>query len=174
MASKRIAKTSVEWAKLQKLLPQEQHHVYNNLLAKNFQFTSKVASLPENLPKIDFESYRKQLGNPSVIDKLEKNYLAFQAPYPKDSENALSKIDQAERQEEASLAEFMKEISQKIEGLRAEKFRLTNVPPLEEMTKELEVYYFPDRKVSFEHFVGEKDAYQQLYDSKKSGHGGHH
>jgi hypothetical protein len=45
MAARRVAKTSVEWAKLQKLLPQDQQNIYNNLLAKNFQFTSKYAFL---------------------------------------------------------------------------------------------------------------------------------
>jgi hypothetical protein len=32
----------------------------------------RVSSLPAELPKIDFASYRRQLANPSVIDKLEK------------------------------------------------------------------------------------------------------
>jgi hypothetical protein len=32
----------------------------------------RVASLPENLPKIDFEAYKKQLANPAAIEKLEK------------------------------------------------------------------------------------------------------
>jgi len=32
----------------------------------------RVASLPENLPKIDFDSYKRQLNNPAVIEKLEK------------------------------------------------------------------------------------------------------
>lgn len=36
---------------------------------------SRIASLPENLPKIDFESYRKQLANASAIDKLEKGVI---------------------------------------------------------------------------------------------------
>lgn len=98
MASKRLSKTSVDWAKFQKLLPQDQQHIYSNLLAKSYQYTLKltfsffvpsksqlaqnlfmlyfrVASLPENLPKIDFESYRKQLPNPSAIEKLEKGVI---------------------------------------------------------------------------------------------------
>jgi hypothetical protein len=37
--------------------------------------TNRIASLPENLPKIDFESYKKQLPNPSAIDKLEKGVI---------------------------------------------------------------------------------------------------
>jgi hypothetical protein len=41
MASKRIAKTSVDWNKLQRLLPSEHQAIYTNLLAKNYQYTLK-------------------------------------------------------------------------------------------------------------------------------------
>ena len=37
----------------------------------------RLASLPENLPKIDFEAYKKQLPNPAAIAALEKGVIAF-------------------------------------------------------------------------------------------------
>lgn len=46
--------------------------------------------------------------------------MAFQAPYPKDTENLLSKIDQSEKEEEVRLTEFLKQVSQAIEALKAE------------------------------------------------------
>lgn len=49
-----------------------------------------------------------------------KKYQAFQAPYPKDQENLVSKIEQAEKQEEARLVEFLKDVAKKIEALKAE------------------------------------------------------
>ena len=41
MASKRIAKGSVDYAKLQKLLPPSQQNIYTNLLSKSYQYTLK-------------------------------------------------------------------------------------------------------------------------------------
>jgi (p)ppGpp synthase/HD superfamily hydrolase len=47
-------------------------------------------------------------------------YTSFQAAYPKDSDNVLSKIDQQEKSETAVLADFLKEVTKKIENLQAE------------------------------------------------------
>ena len=46
--------------------------------------------------------------------------MSFQAPVPKDNENLLSKIDQLEKEENAKLVEFLKNISKEIEALNAE------------------------------------------------------
>lgn len=43
MAAKRVFKTSIEWQRLQKLLPQDQQSIYTNLLAKNYQYSMKYA-----------------------------------------------------------------------------------------------------------------------------------
>jgi len=49
--------------------------------------------------------------------------------------------------------------------------KLNNIPPLEEMTAELEVYYFPEKAPKYEGFLGEVDQYtKKLTDGKK----GHH
>ncbi|CAF1089195.1 unnamed protein product [Brachionus calyciflorus] len=172
MAARRLSKSTIDWTKLQKALPQDQQVIYNNLLAKSYQYTSRIASLPENLPKIDFEAYRKQLANPSAIEKLEKGYLALQVPFPKDNENVLSKINQSEKEEHARLAEFLKQIHQTIEALKSEKFKLTNIPPLEEMTMELEAYYFPEKRDVYKSIVEEEDPYAKILEDKKKGH--HH
>jgi hypothetical protein len=37
----RIAKSTVDMAKLQKLLPQSQQNIYTNLLSKSYQYTLK-------------------------------------------------------------------------------------------------------------------------------------
>lgn len=168
--AKRIAKTSIEWSKLQNLLPKDQQHVYTSLLSKNTQYSLKLASLPANLPKIDFEAYKKQLPNPTAIAALEKGYLSFQAPEPKDNDNLLSKIDQMEKDENAKLVEFLKSVSKEIESLNAEKFKLNNIPPLEEMTAELEVYYFPERAPKYADFLEEEDLYTKKLTEGKKGH----
>jgi hypothetical protein len=47
-----------------------------------FFFSSRVATLPENLPKIDFEAYKKQMKNKACIEKLEKGVrISDNVPY---------------------------------------------------------------------------------------------
>jgi hypothetical protein len=53
-----------------------------------------------------------------------------------------------------------------------QKFKLTNIPPLEEMTKELEIYYFPERAPTYKGFVEDEDLYAKMLEDKKKG--GHH
>ncbi len=43
-------------------------------MKKTFVFF-RLASLPANLPKIDFEAYKKQLPNPTAIAALEKGVM---------------------------------------------------------------------------------------------------
>ena len=113
------------------------------LLQPRIRLVNRVASLPENLPKIDFEAYKKQLANPSAIDKLEKGvrhisiqsairaepmlpfrsllqYLSLQVAYPKDTQNLAAKVNQAEKEEEAKLVAYLKEVAKTIENLKAE------------------------------------------------------
>jgi len=72
MASRRVAKSAVDWARLQKVLPQSQQSIYTNLLSKSYQYTLKIASLPENLPKIDFAAYKSQLANPALVEARKR------------------------------------------------------------------------------------------------------
>jgi hypothetical protein len=39
--SKRLAKATVDFAKLQKILPTDQQHIASNLMAKGYQYTLK-------------------------------------------------------------------------------------------------------------------------------------
>lgn len=170
MSAKRIASTSIEWSRLQSLLPKSQSGIYSSLLTKNTQYLLKLASLPSDLPKIDFDSYKKQLANPAAIAALEKSYTQFQTPQPKDTDNLLAKIESMEKQETAKLVEFLKSINVEIEGLNAEKFKLNNIPPLEEMTVELEAYYFPEKAPQHKDFLDEEDLYTKKLNSHGHGH----
>ena len=56
-----------------------------------------------------------------------------------------------------------------------QKEKLQNIPPLEEMTAELEVYYFPEKAVDQElkEFVEMKDPYMASIEARKTGHAAH-
>jgi hypothetical protein len=50
------------------------------------------------------------------------------------------------------------------------KTKLNNIPPLEEMTAELEVYYFPEKAPKYEYALGEEDLYMKKLTDGKKGH----
>ena len=102
---------------------------------------------------------------------------------PKDTENLMTKIDALEKTEGDKLVAFVKAINADIEALKLEvkfifyylfltsslitlnsliilkKEKLTNLPPLEDMTVELKAYYFPEKCGHLNAFetYGEKD-----------------
>ena len=49
---------------------------------------------------------------------------------------------------------------------------MNNIPPLEEMTVELEAYYFPEKIPDHKEFLGEEDLYMKKLEEHKKGH--HH
>ena len=51
-----------------------------------------------------------------------------------------------------------------------QKTKLNNIPPLEEMTAELEVYYFPEKAPKYEYALGEEDLYMKKLTDGKKGH----
>ena len=64
-------------------------------------------------------------------------------------------------------------VAKQNEELRAEKLKLSNIPPLEEMTIELEAYYFPEKSQKFyNEVINEVDYYAKKLEDKKKGH--HH
>ena len=52
-----------------------------------------------------------------------------------------------------------------------QKFKLSNIPPLEQMTVELEAYYFPEKADLYKQ-VAEEDLYAKILEDKNKGH--HH
>lgn len=72
MASKRLAKSTIDWAHFQKIVPPSQATNLNSFMSRSYQYVSKVQSLPDGLPKIDFSAYKAQLSNKALVEKFEK------------------------------------------------------------------------------------------------------
>merc|ERR1712008_176971 len=101
MAARRVTLTSVDWAKF----AVAQKPAFNALKNKTDAHIRKVASLPESLPKIDFENYKAKIAVAGMVDDFQKKYDALKIPYPQDTHT--SSIDCEATSLKAEYAKFV-------------------------------------------------------------------
>lgn len=142
-AVSRFTGSKVDWNHLFKLSGANTATV-SNLQSKWSQAAVKMNSLSDSLPKIDFNYYRKLVGDPTLVDKLQKEYENTQIAYPKDAANRFKELEEYAKTEEKRAQEFIKLAEAEVEKLRKEFDRWDNVPPADEVTYELASFYMPE------------------------------
>jgi len=118
-------------------------------------------TLSDTLPKIDFEYYKKLVPDPSLVEKLQKEYENAQIAYPKDVANRFQELEEYAKSEEKRAQEYIKLAEGEVETLRKEFTRWDNVPPADETTYELASFYMPEAVYPR---VWDKDADDKLKD----------
>lgn len=63
MAARRVSKSSLDWAAFAKKIPENQKTSFNAFKAKQDEHVRRIAALPENLPKIDWNAYKGRVAN---------------------------------------------------------------------------------------------------------------
>ena len=58
MAAKRVSATAINWGELAKKIPDGQRVVFQALKTRQDGYVRAINQLPENLPAIDFASYK--------------------------------------------------------------------------------------------------------------------
>jgi len=159
-ATSRYAGSKVDWSRLLKLSGSNTTAV-TNLQGKWSQAAVKMNALSDALPKIDFASYRKMVADPTLVDKLQKEYENAQIAYPKDTANRVKELEEYAKSEEKRAQEFIKLAEGEVEKLRKEFDRWDNVPPADEVTYELASFYMPEAVFPR---VWDKDEHDKLKD----------
>merc|ERR1712154_293484 len=140
---KRVATSAIDWTRAAAVCPKFQLDMLRATKAKHESFVNKVYALPEALPKIDFDSYKARLPDPTMADRFQKAYEALSVPYPTDKANVLGQVqkENAEKDEELKVkAGCEAKIAEAAAFLKA----LDSLPKYEEMTDEMYFYYFPE------------------------------
>lgn len=156
----RFVSSKVDWNRLFKLSGSNTTTVAN-LQAKWSQAAIKMNALSDALPKIDFNYYRRMVSDPSLVDKLQKEYENAQIAYPKDVGNRLKELDEFSKSEEKRAQEFIQFAENEVKNLRKEFDRWDNVPPADEVTYELATFYMPEAIFPR---VWDKDEHDKLKD----------
>ncbi|EUB61581.1 ATP synthase subunit d, mitochondrial [Echinococcus granulosus] len=144
MASRRIARTAINWAELYQNCPKHQLEQFRDLKTKTDGLVSKISSLPEKLPEVNWEYYRKVVPVPGLVDKFKKEYMALQVVPPTDSKNVEKSVDE----QATRMSALVKKHVTACESMKADATRmkeaLKKLPPFDEMIPEIIVTYFPD------------------------------
>ncbi|KAL5107405.1 ATP synthase subunit d mitochondrial [Taenia crassiceps] len=147
MASKRIARTAINWTELYQRCPKHQLEQFRDLKTKTDGLVSKISSLPEKLPDVNWEYYQKVVPVPGLVEKFKKEYAALQVVPPTDSRNIGKSVDA----QAAMMSALVKKHISACESMKADASRmkeaLTKLPPFDEMIPEIIVTYFPDTSV---------------------------
>ncbi|GMT10261.1 hypothetical protein PFISCL1PPCAC_1558, partial [Pristionchus fissidentatus] len=144
MAAKRVATSSVNWAKLGDRLVPEHASELIRLKGQNSTFSSAVAQLPAELPKFDFAALKKAMPTHSaLIDSLQKQYEAVKIPY--------GEVPSAHNKEIDSWLNYNKErvelhemkVADGIEEAKKVEAKWSAAPPVEHFDRQHFSEYFP-------------------------------
>ncbi|VDO08862.1 unnamed protein product [Rodentolepis nana] len=154
MASRRIARTAINWGELYHQCPKHQIEQFRDLKTKTDGLVSRISSLPEKLPDINWEHYKKVVPVPGLVDKFKKEYMQLQVAFPNDTKQLGKAVDA----QAAKMNSMIKKQVAACESMKADatkmKEALKKLPPFDEMIPEIIVTYFPDTNMD-PFFTGE-------------------
>lgn len=137
MASKRIAKSSVNWSALAERVPPHQKMNFIAFKSRADKYLRAVQANPEQSPKLDWSFYKNRIATPGLVDSFQKSYENLKIPYPADPLSA--DVDKLRAQLKLDIVNFKKESDARIGKSQAEVKRIQSLLPYAQMT--MEDYY---------------------------------
>lgn len=109
---------------------------FSNLVhLANFDFSFRIASQPDSLPKLDWTHYKNKINVPGLVDSFQKSYESMQIPYPTD-QGLISKINEQEKEMKDNFATFSENINKSVKEWKEKLAELEKQIPFSEMTME--------------------------------------
>ncbi|CAH8613854.1 unnamed protein product [Heterobilharzia americana] len=142
MTSRRVAVSAVNWSELYAKCPKHQLDQYRELKAKTDDLVSKISSLPESLPLINWDYYSRLVPNPGLVEKFKKQYASLSVEYPKDASDFVGKVRSHGQVMMENARRHADACRQLKSGAERMKKSLSRLPPVDEMLPEYKVAYF--------------------------------
>uniref|UniRef100_A0A069DPS4 ATP synthase subunit d, mitochondrial n=1 Tax=Panstrongylus megistus TaxID=65343 RepID=A0A069DPS4_9HEMI len=134
MAGRRVAITSIDWAKIAARVSDEQKQKFLAFRAKSDSYLRRMNANPESPPKIDWAYYKHTVPVPGMVDNFQKQYESMMIPFPADTATPL--IDAQEQQIKKEIEDFKAESNKRITTYKTEAERIRGLLPYEQMTME--------------------------------------
>lgn len=148
MASKRITRSSVNWAAIAERVPRAHQGSYKAFKSKSDGYLRRMLALPAEPPRIDWSAYRSEITVPGLVDGFEKSYRAMKIPYPVDEHYPA--IDEYERDAVRDVRQFRAESEAIIKKAERRIEEVENMLPFGQMTLEDAAYVEPDMVLDLE------------------------
>jgi len=143
MAAKRVAKSSVDWAKFAKCVPEGSEAAFIALRSKVEGTARRVAATPAEAPALDWDHYKAKIAKPGLADEFQKKYQALTIPYPTDPDNLTAAIDAQEKQALLDFQTFKAFGTEIIDCCKEQVAKWDNFVPFADATVEEEYEQFP-------------------------------
>jgi len=142
MASKRLSKSTVDWAQMAQRAGEHQKPMFNAFKSKSDAYLRRVLANPETAPKIDWSYYKKNVALAGLVDNFQKQYDSLQVPYPPDK--VTSKIEALEKEFEVNYKQLVADSNARIAEFNKDLEKWKKIIPVHLMTMEEFCLTFPE------------------------------
>ncbi|XP_038632289.1 ATP synthase subunit d, mitochondrial [Scyliorhinus canicula] len=150
MAGRRVAMKAVDWLAFGERVPPNQKAMFNALKTRSDALSSRLTSLPEKSPAIDWSYYRKVVMKAGMVDEFEKKYEALKIPEPVDTQK--EKINAQEQETDKSAQSYILASKERISKYEKELAKFKSMVPFDQMTIEDLNDVFPETKLDKEKY----------------------